>query len=409
MKKKIAKKLSTKTKRSHSESIVYIRYISLGLVTIAIVLAGKGWVDATRQVHVLGVQTGSVLLADHGSDDSGEGSSGGGGSSGSGGGGSNSGGGNGSGGGSSSGSGGGNSGSGDHGGSNSGGGSSGSGNSSSVSDSSQVDCVGPDGTHFTTTFKSCSDFNNGWHHPNFSFTPLSNPQVQQPQKPEQEIKQVVPETEVKQPETNQETVGKLEVKTEDGKSEVKLEQNGTKVKIEKEDGKLKVKAEKADGTEIELETEDALGALNNELEAKGVKVATTDAHTLTITKGETEAETELPIGVDPTTHELTVTTPAGTKTVSILPDRAVENLLNEKVLNSIESKTSLQNGKTTQKATLTEVNDEPVFAVKGLSQKKLFGLIPVAFAKTGFVSATTGQVTKTDETLINRILEALSF
>ena len=83
--------------------------------------------------------------------------------------------------------------------------------------------------------------------------------------------------------------------------------------------------------------------------------------------------------------------------------------MNENVLSSVESQVSQQNGTLSQKATLTEVNNELVFAVKGVLQKKLLGLIPVAFAKTGFVSATTGRITKTDETLINRILETISF
>jgi hypothetical protein len=399
MKKKEAKRhLSSKQK---SQSIKYIRYASAPLLVLVVILAGKGLVSITREVHVLGAQTGPVLLADKGSDDSGGGSSSGSSSVSSGGGDS--------GGSSSSGSSGGSSGGNSGGGKSVSGGSSGGSSPSSVSDATRVDCVGPDGTHFTASFKSCSDFNNGWHHPNFTFTRLSSPQVQQTQKPEQKIKQEAPLTEVKHTEENFIKPDKLEVKTEDERSKVKLKQDKGEIHIESEGNNVMVKAKNPDGTELEFEKEDALKQLNESLKEKEVELGENEHSNLTITKGEVEAETELPVSVDPITHELTVTTQSGTKTVTVLPDKAIENLLNAKVLSSIESKASTQSGFTTQKATLTEINNEPVFKVKGVSQKKLLGFIPVAFAKTGFVSATTGQITKTDETLLNRILEVISF
>jgi hypothetical protein len=62
MKKKEAKRhLSSKQK---SQSIKYIRYASAPLLVLVVILAGKGLVSITREVHVLGAQTGPVLLAD---------------------------------------------------------------------------------------------------------------------------------------------------------------------------------------------------------------------------------------------------------------------------------------------------------------------------------------------------------
>lgn len=406
-------------KKPQSSTFVYIHYISLALVAVAVVLAGKGLLSATSKIHVLGVQTGPVLLAKGGDDSGGDNHGGGGGSSG---GGSNSGGNN-SGGGSPSGGsisgvsnngGPSNSGGGDnHGGNNANGGSVGS--QQAVPDATQVDCVGPDGTHFTTSFKNCSDLNNAWHHSNFSFTSLSAPQSPvnlengvkpniQPTSTENET----PKPQVPPQNPNQGNPQKFEVKTEDGRRRIDLEQNGVEVRIEKEGETIKAKAEKPDGTETELEAKDTLETINKELETEGIEVATTAAQTLTIKKGEVKAETELPVGVDPTTHELTVTTPAGTKTVTVLPDAAVKSLLDNKLLTNVQSQVSSQSG-ITQNVILTTVNNEPTFAVNGILQKRILGVVPVGFAKKTFVSATTGQVVKTDETLLNRILETLSF
>lgn len=388
MKKKSAKK-STHNKHI-SQSLVYIRYASLALMAVAVVLAGKGFLSATSRIHVLGVQTGPVLLADHGGDDSAGESSGAGSSGGT----SNS-----SGGGNNSGS------SPNIGDSQNPGSSGGSGSSqTSISNNTQVDCVGPDGNHFTTDFKSCSDLNNAWHHSNFSFTPLNTFQ----QSPEQENEAKPTPEQFKQQNPNQGKPNELRVKTEDGKARIDLIQNGIKVNIEQEGDKVKIKAEKPDGTEIELETKNTLDVLNKELETEGVEIATTDANTIAIKKNGVEAETEFPIGVDPVSHELTITTPAGIKTVTVLPDQAVNNLLENKLLTSITSQTSSISG-TTQNVNLTEVNNEATFEVQGVLQKRILGIIPVGFAKTEFVSTQTGNVVKTDETLLNRILEALSF
>lgn len=392
----IKRRLSSKHTKLPSYSFIYIRYILLALVLITAVFTGKILFSTNIKLHVLGTSTGPVLLADHGGDDSGGGSSGGSSS----GGGSNSG--SGSNGGGSSNSGGGD----NHGGTESGG------SQQSVSNNTQVDCVGPDGKHFTTDFKNCSDLNNAWHHSNFSFTPLSTPQQPTEQENKDNPQSTGTENEVKQEavhkNSNQSEPNKLDVKTEDGKTRVDLFQNGVKVRIEQEGSAVKVKAEKPDGTEVELDIKDSLDTINKELETEGVEVATTDAHTLAIKKADVEAETELPISVDPTTHELTVTTPAGTKTVTVLPDQAVNNLLEKRLLTQVETEISLQSG-LVHKTTLTELNNEAVFAINGISQKNILGLIPVGFAKTAFVSAITGNVVKIKETLLNRILETLSF
>lgn len=87
----------------------------------------------------------------------------------------------------------------------------------------------------------------------------------------------------------------------------------------------------------------------------------------------------------------------------------VDNLLQSKIFTNIESQVSSQSGIPAQNITLMQINNQPTFEVQGISQKKILGIIPVGFTKTAFVSATTGNVVKTDEAFLNRFLEALSF
>lgn len=231
-----------------------------------------------------------------------------------------------------------------------------------VNNNTTVDCIGPDGKHFTTTFKSCANLNDGWHHGNFEFTPL-------------QVKHHFKSSSVEPTKTPE------------------INETGNEVK--------------PTGTEDLQNTTDDLQKINNDLQDSGVEVGTSEAHGFTIKKGDVEAETHFPLSVDPTTHTLTVTTPAGTKEVTILPDKAVQNVLQKRLLDSIENQATASGS--VQKVALTEVNNEPVFQINGVSNKKVLGLFPVSFAKTAFVSTQTGQVIKVDETFLDKLLEALSF
>lgn len=359
--------------------------IIVAAVAFFVLLGKSGW-KSVEKPRVLGL---SQLLTDKGSDSGGGGSSDSGGDHG--GGGSSS---------SSSGSGGSSSGGSSSGGGGSGGdrggsgrgdsGSGGSGVSANIDPNTMVDCVGPDGKHSRATFGSCSNFNKAWNNTNFSFTVIETP------KPLPSPKQEKPEIKIERPE-------RLEVKTRE-KTKINLGTGGVKVEVETEDGKVKIKAKKADETEVELENEnEALEDLNEELKKDDVHIGTI-AGGLVLKRGEIEAETHFPLLINLATHELTVTTPAGTKTVTVLPDQAVQNLLSRNIVDRIETASP-----GAQKVELTEVENQPVFAVKGIDDKRLLGFIPVAVRKTAFVSVQNGAVVRTDETPLDRLLDLLSF
>jgi hypothetical protein len=206
-------------------------------------------------------------------------------------------------------------------------------------------------------------------------------------------------------------LNKLEVKIKHEDKKIDIRSRGIEIELKSEDDKVVVKAKKSDGTEVELEQDETLDKLNEDLTEDDLEIGTSSTNGTTITKGEVEAETHFPLTVDPVTHTLTVTTPAGSKQVTVLPDEAVQNVLQTRLIDTVENEVNSGADTTsiTKKIRLNEVDNELTFEIKGIKQKKLLGIIPIAFVKTTFVSAQTGQVLKTDETLINKLLELLSF
>ncbi len=386
--KKTARRKHRSIKRSSGSSVG--TYVVIFLIVIFLILLAKVAVRAFRKPFVLGVSS-SQLLAK--GDDSGGEKSGGD----------------------------------DHGGSS---GSGGSGSSSksddnkgssqaSVSDDATVDCVGPDNKHFQTNFKSCADLNKAFNKPNFNFTPLTTQlqqQVQQAvsQEVEDSSKKLQVQIQAREQEIQKEvkTGGvqqNVQVKSENGKTQVNISQQGTTLEIKTENGKTEIHAKKADGTEIELSSGDAVKKLNDVLREKEIEVEETPDKEFVVKKGEVEAEAKVPVSVNPVTKELSITTPAGLKTVTVLPDKAVANLIANKEITNVTQQSTNFGANSSKRIALTELNNEPVFQVDGVLNKKLLGVVPLSFAKTSFVSGTTGNVVKTDEALINKILEAFSF
>ncbi|HET9947145.1 MAG TPA: hypothetical protein VFQ63_03715 [Patescibacteria group bacterium] len=385
MKQKSAKKHLSQ-KRTSKKSSLSLRYISISFLALVILFAGSSLFKATTKIHVLGTSTGPVFLADKGESDgqstdnaptSGPtgptpSASGNGGNNTSG--------------------------------NNSGGSPTiiSGGTTTQPASNTQVDCIGPDGKHFTTDFHNCQELNQKWGLNNFQFIPLGKSEDNQTETPEK-------------PEPTQaaeHSQGKLEVQMEGNKSEFNLETAGTHIEMKQEDdGSISIKAKKADGTEVQLQT-NALDQINESLKEKDIEVGTTSANGFAIRSGGVEAQTSFPLSVDPSTKTLAVTTPNGTTDVTVLPNQAVKSLLDQKVLSNILSTgnaTTASAAAGTQTVGLTEVNNQPAFAIQGVSDKRLFGLFPVAFNKTVFVSAQNGQTLQTQESLINQILENLSF
>ena len=345
--KRVAKSPSRRTRvtAKRKKNIELFRFISI-TISVLVLICGYTFVQGHLSTpRVLGAST---FLADHGSDDSGSGDSGSSENSGPGGG---------------SPSGDLNSGSipnGTTSGSNSSD-STGSGENtiqspSGVNPGALVDCSGPDGHHITVSFQKCKEFNSQWNHTKFTFTQIKT--------------------------HTSSRSATLHSPKFDGGSESNPDDNAS--------GSAHHDKHGLDGmNEPEISTRSGI----------------------VLRDGHTEAESHFPLSVDPVTHALTVTTPSGTKQVTVLPDQAIQNILQRRIMDSVEESNETASGTadTTQKVELTELNNEPVFQVQGISSKKLLGLFPISFAKVAFVSTSTGDVVQTNESIFSRILEVFSF
>lgn len=206
---------------------------------------------------------------------------------------------------------------------------------------------------------------------------------------------------------------RIRTRTKDGMTRVDITSGGIKTRLEIKDDRVIVKAEREDGTEAELEDETIL-KIDDRLAKDNIKIATAEGR-FVIQRGATAAATLLPLSIDLATNTLIVTTPAGEKAVTVLPDQAVQGLIAANVVSRLGGQAvvdTVRSGNLTsvsQIINLGEQNGVPVYEINGISDQKLLGFIPVAINKTVTVSAETGQVVSAQEPLGSRILDVLSF
>lgn len=223
-------------------------------------------------------------------------------------------------------------------------------------------------------------------------------------------------SEVKPTETRQEVKinegEKIRVRTKDGRTRVDITSGGVKTRLEYRDDRVIIKAENEDGTETEIEGSSLL-KIDQRLAADQIKIATSSAG-MVLARGNTGAVSSFPLIVDLATNSLTVNTPSGDKTVTVLPDQAVKNLLAANVVSRIGGQALVSeiavNGLTNveQVISLGLRNGVPVYEITGVSDQKLLGFIPVAIARDVAVSTETGEVVSTNQSLLSSIFDLLS-
>jgi len=140
------------------------------------------------------------------------------------------------------------------------------------------------------------------------------------------------------------------------------------------------------------------------------------------------AISHFPISINPATGEMTITTPAGTKVVTVLPDQAVENMLTKGIISKIGGHIATGSGdlgeddssasatiqsednslQSVENVELTEENGVPVYKINGQKEKRFFGIIPVTIDKTVTVSAETGELESQQLSPFERIIDLLS-
>lgn len=206
---------------------------------------------------------------------------------------------------------------------------------------------------------------------------------------------------------------KIKIRTKDGETRTDIYSGGVKVRFEQKDGRMIIKAENEANEEVLL-GEQELFKIEERLDKNTVKVATGSGNSFVFARGNMAAKTNFPLSIDLATNALTVTTPAGTKTVTILPDQAVKNILAANVIDRLGVAAVTEAAKT---GSLTDVsgvvdlalrNNVPVYEINGLSDQKFLGFIPVAIPQKVVVSAETGELVAAEKTPLNTLLDLLS-
>ena len=212
---------------------------------------------------------------------------------------------------------------------------------------------------------------------------------------------------------------RIRTREEEGRTRVDIYEGGRKLRIETRNGITIVKIENEEEEEIEeveLEEDEEL-----EVEASGgarLEIRTR-LNRILLRQGLVSALTDFPVSVDQETGALTITTPAGTRVVTVLPEEAVENMLAANIIDvilrnipePIASPTESPEPEisSTQAIEIKEEDGEVVYVLEGATEERFLGLINVLIPRTVLVSAESGQVLNIRLPLISRILELLSF
>ncbi|MEK7573617.1 MAG: hypothetical protein AAB531_04295 [Patescibacteria group bacterium] len=227
------------------------------------------------------------------------------------------------------------------------------------------------------------------------------------------------ETEGNKQETEIETADGQKIKTkieDDGTTKIEIENGTIKLKYRIENGQLVLKVENEDGDEVEIE-EDELEELErdveDELEDDDVRLLPTTDNQLALAQNQTAAFTEFPLSINVETKELIITTPAGQKIVTVLPDEAVQNLLATGIISKIDIPSSDittqdQFGALTGVVKIELRNNEVVYKVKGTKTHRMLGIIPVSSPVTAFVSTDTGVTVAKQQSILANVIDFLS-
>lgn len=146
-------------------------------------------------------------------------------------------------------------------------------------------------------------------------------------------------------------------------------------------------------------------------EREGVHDVTVSAENgkFVITKNRIGAVASFPLSVDLSTNTLSVTTPAGEKSVTVLPDEAAQQMLNGNILDRVGAETTTQSaGESAMKLIQTQ-QGVLAYEVVGVKHRRILGVLPIDIQTTAVVSAETGELLNATISLRNRLLELVSF
>lgn len=209
---------------------------------------------------------------------------------------------------------------------------------------------------------------------------------------------------------------KIKTKVKNGiTTKIEIERGELKLKYEYKNGQLELKVENEDGEEVDLD-EDELNELEveteTELEDEGVEVEAISEDTMAFTKNQFSAITNFPLSIDVGTNLLILSTPEGQRIVTVLPDQAIQSLLETGIVNTIDTSLDAQVldqlGSSNGVIKLELKNKDIVYRIKGKKEHKILGLIPVSSPTTAFVSANSGDVVAQERSVLTSFVDLIS-
>lgn len=143
--------------------------------------------------------------------------------------------------------------------------------------------------------------------------------------------------------------------------------------------------------------------------SKGNPKIATDGGKMGVISNTEGAISAFPLKIDKATNTLLVTTPSEEKIVTVLPDAAIKNMLASKVMSFVTSAPAEGELASTAKlVTLVEKDGLLAYEIDGVREYKFLGFIPLKSKVKAFVSAENGQVIKTEQSLLGRILNRIA-
>lgn len=206
---------------------------------------------------------------------------------------------------------------------------------------------------------------------------------------------------------------------ESSKTKTQIQTEGTKQETEVETSngqKIKTKIEDDGAAKIEIEDEEEASGSGDDDNEEDLE--------------ELRSISKFPLRIDPTSNQLIMSKNGEERVLTILPAKAVQNMLRAHLKKGLGPKffedatpSATPSATPTEKPVATESADVTVledqisleetegqitYKIPAKKKLKLLGFIPVTTDFTSFVSAETGALIKEQESLLSRILDALS-
>jgi hypothetical protein len=205
--------------------------------------------------------------------------------------------------------------------------------------------------------------------------------------------------------------GNFNVNPTSGGPNINLNDSNTRIQLWGQGGDSSLTAVRPDGTQVPIDKAE-FEKINAAMKLVTGSEVAQNGDIFSLKRGQVEANTRLPISFNMATKSFTVQTANGEKEIAVLPDEAAQKLIENKVFTDLQTTTTTgEEGATTEQVavSLTELENKPVYEVKGTRRERFLGFAPVSISKTVYVSAEDGSQVKTNQTFTSQLLDLISF